>query len=550
MFTLGINWKWHDPCAALVMDGQVLAMAEEERFTRQKHARNSYPVNAARYCLDLAGIHWRDLDVLTVGWDIPAVVHWTDNTRRELLCALFGDDAATSPLPVEFVQHHVAHAASAFYASGFDSAGVLVVDGSGERQSISIFRMDRQQHGPHLLRSWPTSYSIGAMYEAATTTLGFSTLECGKTMGLAPYSPGRHSEVFPLGDLLPGTSRPLAALQDNMAYVELLHRWEEYFGRTFTSITKDRDQLCDDQIATMLAASAQRTVEEVYRQLYTDAVCLSGEQNLCVAGGVALNSVANGRLPEPVFIPPWPHDAGVALGAAWIVTPPAHGRVEHSPYLGPEPGPVPSSAELASRNLVISDFTPPDVAQLLLAGGIGALATGRAEVGPRALGNRSIIALPRPTEMAKVVNSLKGREPWRPLAPAALPHYADRLWARQPARERYMVGNTATSGLGRELLPAATHMDGSTRPQVVDKSLAPALAGILAELEAGGLPPILINTSFNGPGEPIVNSAADALNCFSRQSLDFMVLGDALVTHRSSAREVRPYQVQPNHAFG
>lgn len=534
MITLGINWKWHDPAAALVEDGVVLAMAEEERFSRRKHARNSYPRNAVQFCLKAAGIDWRELDVIAIGWNVPALTEWTSDSRRELVSALFGEEFSEASLPIEFVGHHEAHMASAFYASGFESAGVLVIDGAGEHQSASIYRASKKGR-TELLREWSTSYSIGAMYEAATTTLGFGLLDCGKTMGLAPYSVSRHSEVLPLGGLLPSDVElgPPFQTGKEVDYVDLLQQWEKYLGRVFSPISPDVERLSEDKIATALAASAQRTVEEAYRQLYSEVVCLSGEQNLCVAGGVALNSVANGRLPEPVFIPPWPHDAGVAIGAAWTVSPPPEDAPpQHSAYLGYDIDDVPSRAELERGGMEVTDFHPSEVVTLLEHGKVGAIASGRAEVGPRALGHRSIIAIPRPAEMRSTINTLKGREQWRPLAPVTLPDYADTLWARQPARERYMVGNTTVSQHGRSVLPAATHVDGSTRPQVVDEVSAPILASLLSELGTRGAPPVLINTSFNGPGEPIVNSLQDALGCFQRCSLDFMIVNDSLVTRK------------------
>jgi len=262
--------------------------------------------------------------------------------------------------------------------------------------------------------------------------------------------------------------------------------------------------------------------------LHTETRRLTGFPHVCLAGGVALNSVVNGQLPEPLYIPPFPHDAGVALGAAWSVCPPATAGLLKSPYLGaPVGGGQPDIA-----GLVITPFTQETVVEMLVSGRIGAIAEGQAEVGPRALGQRSIVALPRDPVMRDRLNAVKRRERWRPFAPVTLADYAPRLWTGQGLRDLYMIGNAVVSEHGLDVMPAAVHIDGTTRPQILPSGAAPVLMGMLEALREAGLPPVLVNTSFNGLGEPIVNTAADAVHSFRELGLDFLVLGDWLVRER------------------
>lgn len=544
MWVLGINWEWHDTAAALVDgEGRVRAFAEEERFSRLKHAWNSFPAQAAAHCLATAGIGWQDLDAVAVGWHIPHsnLWHYPDRDRRRLLSALFGphtgERAGAGRPEVVFVEHHVAHALSSFHASGFPQAGVLVVDGSGEFYGTSIYSADRDT-GLRPLRHWHRGFSLGALYEATTRMLGLGILDAGKTMGLAAYGAAEETDPLPLGDLIEdGPS--FFGRHPRTHYQTIVDAWSGHLADRFGSVTAASRDLAGDLAAVRMAACAQRTVEIAMTDLHAETRRLSGLPQVCLAGGVGLNSVVNGQLPEPIYIPPFPHDAGVALGAAWSVCPPAAAGLLESPYLGPEPGDpaaVPAGAGQPDvgdlGDLLRTPFAPEVVVELLVQGRIGAVAAGRAEVGPRALGHRSIVALPRDREMRDRLNAVKRREPWRPFAPVTLPGYAPRLWPGQGSRELYMIGNALVTPQGREVMPAAVHVDGTTRPQVLPPGAAPALESLLAALSSAGLPPVLVNTSFNGPREPIVNSAADAVRSFRELGLDFLVLGDTLVRPR------------------
>jgi len=529
VWTLGVNWNWHDTAASLVDGlGVVHAFAEEERFTRRKHAWGSFPSQATAYCLRAAAIAWSDVTTVAVGWDFQ---HLRRDTEA-LLAAIFPERPPGAPGPeVVWLRHHEAHAASTFYASGLDEAGVLVVDGSGETDSATIFTASRAT-GLKPLRSWDRRYSLGSLYMATTLLLGFGQLDAGKTMGLAPYGAAEGAGILPLGDILadqlPDAS-PVRALPVDGRFDQFTQAWQGYLATAVGRCDTPSPQLHADPVARRLAAGAQGTVERVMRALHSETVALSGHDAVCLAGGVALNCVANGMLPEPVYIPPFPHDAGVALGAAWSVQPPVHSQGPLSPYLGLDLTIGDEIGALRDAGCAVAELVVDDVVAELLAGRIGALAEGRAEIGPRALGHRSILALPAPAAVQGRVNALKRREPWRPFAPVTLPSHARRLWPSQGARERYMIGTAVVSGRAREVMPAAMHVDGTTRPQSVDDSSDSTLARILHRLEAAGVDPVLLNTSFNDRGEPIVNSAADAVRSFLALGLDFLLIDGLLV---------------------
>lgn len=532
MWILGINWKWHDSSAALVdSTGHVWALAEEERYTRVKHAWETYPRHAVWHCLRTAGIGWRDLDCVAIGFDLPRAGEWGPNAKEELYATLFGQEAVGAQRPeLMFVGHHLAHALSTFHASGFNQAGVLVVDGAGETESASIYSADRGELV--LKRRWSRCYSLGAMYDAATRLLGFGYLEAGKTMGLAPYVGQDDAVALPLGaEVADGVWRsvPLAGIPSDAPYQQVSYCWANYLADTFGEVKHEPSQLHTDPVAVRIAAGVQHTLEQHLLGLHAETVRLSGHEAVCLAGGVALNCVANGRLPEPVYILPVPHDAGVALGAAWFVCPPTRAALLDSPYLGTDLAAALEIDQLRADGYQVDDFSPEAVVQLVADGAIGGIAEGRAEVGPRALGHRSIVALPAPADVRDKINTIKGREQWRPLAPVTLPYYADQLWPSQGWRELYMIGTAFVTDQARRVMPAATHVDGSTRPQVLFPGQAPVLESLLNGLRAGGLPPVLVNTSFNGRGEPIADTAADAVRSFRSMRLDFLVLGNWLV---------------------
>jgi carbamoyltransferase len=253
---------------------------------------------------------------------------------------------------------------------------------------------------------------------------------------------------------------------------------------------------------------------------------LVGRDQLCIVGGVALNCAANGLIPEPVFVPPVPHDAGVALGAAWHVNPPTGERGAICPYLGIDTYVNGAPTSLAT-SLEWLPFNEASVVERLLAGEVGGVIEGRAEVGPRALGHRSILALPRPADQRDLINRVKSREPWRPFAPVGLAECGGCLWEERTHLFRYMIGASTVSDTGTEVIAAAMHVDGTARPQVLQED-AGVVGTLLRTLRRSGIPPVLLNTSFNGPNEPIVNTPAEAIATCARLGLDFLVIGDRM----------------------
>jgi carbamoyltransferase len=536
---LGVNAPptgWHDPAACLVdHDGALLAFCEEERLSRAKHAERSGPRLAVAHCLEQAGASFADVDLVAVGWDVPLAsrlygVEWHLEDTPAWLQRYLGWTCSWREMPeVRFVGHHLAHATIAFHASDFDAAAVLVIDGNGDDESISIYRAERDRAlVPAAV--WPRSHSLGYLYDAACRFVGFGPLQAGKLMGLSAY--GRAAGVEPWELLPAGEPAPPDGIDEGDGFNRYIHAWGAHLDRLAGArrVGRERSELHLDALAVQVAVSAQEAVERVVVHLAGVARELAGTANLCLAGGVALNCKANGLLSGPVFAPPAPHDAGTALGAAWHVAPPrqADGRI--SAFLGPPPG---ASANGALDGLHREALSLERVCEALAGGRVGAIVQGAGEIGPRALGHRSIVADPSTPEMHARLNAIKSREPWRPFGAVALRSRATELWQPRPRLSDYMLAGTPVSDAGRQRMPAAVHVDGTTRPQELALDSGDLLAELLREWgdRAGGA---LVNTSFNGRAEPIVSSAGDAVACFRRLGLDFLVLDDVLLAADSA----------------
>ncbi|MFF4443080.1 carbamoyltransferase C-terminal domain-containing protein [Streptomyces sp. NPDC001621] len=443
----------HDPSACLLDErGRVVAMEEQERISRQRYGVFEDPTDAIGACLEVAGVSLGDIDVVAVGWDVPRVAAitgegWSFGSTDAYLRRLGFDPAVHRPELV-FVEHHRAHAASAFHAAGIPEAAVLVMDGNGEDESISVFQ--GRPSGELVRRDrMPQSRSLGDMYAAVS---------------------------------------------------RLLH---------------------EDTQSVRLAWSAQVAVEQQLVRLVEWSRKITGADAVCLSGGVALNCSANGRLDGAVFCPPVPHDGGVALGAAWTVRRPALPE-RMDPFLGSSlRGEVPVDLRAVDLDL-------DRVVDLLVGGAVGGVAVGRAEVGPRALGHRSLIAMPSVEGVRDRINVAKSREAWRPLAPVSLASTAARFWEVKDPLQRYMLGATAVTDHAREVMREAVHVDGTARAQIVADDDSP-FARILTRMERAGLPPVLINTSLNALGEPIAHSVDDVLRTYEQCALDFLILEDRLI---------------------
>jgi len=560
MKVLGINFS-NDAAAALVVDGHAVAAVQEERLSRVKHDA-SFPARAVRYCLEHAGLTLRDVDAVGFFWN-PGI-HAEPANRRlttvprdhlEFLYAVpshlmrhfdgIGVDRVDQTLHLadghalrtHFITHHDCHAAAAYYRSNFETAAVLTVDGYGERVATHIARASRT--GIETLRTIDFPHSVGAWYAAFTQYLGFRANSGeGKVMGLASYGKPTYYDAI----------RQLVTLTDDGFELDLsffsfyLQRRRRYTDKLVALLGPERVPESElDQHHMDVAASMQQVTEEILLHLARMARSLSGEPKLCVAGGVALNCVANTRLRyeagfDDAYFMPAASDAGTSLGAALYV---AHvlnddAPVEHpmNDYLGPG-----YSDEQIEQALSVAGcrFERPDdlagaVGDLLAASKIVGWFQGRAEFGPRALGARTILADPRPADSKDVLNArVKFREWFRPFAPAVLAERCGELFERSDLAP-FMLLVYPTRADRADELQAVTHVDGGARVQTVTREQNPRYYDVIAAFGERTGVPALVNTSFNIRGEPIVTTVADALKCYFTTDMDALAVGPFLLT--------------------
>jgi carbamoyltransferase len=542
MRILGINAVFHDPAAALVVDGVTVAAAEEERFNRRKHGKDpvafstwELPELAARWCLERTGVDPSELDAVAYSYDPRLVPERGDSTRDDwewlrtvftwraplfLATALPGLD----PAKVRFVPHHVAHAASAHLASPFESATVMVLDGRGERGSYLGGRY-RNRRDPEILKTQDLPHSLGLLYEEATDHLGFRrSSDEYKVMALASY--GEPDFLDALRDLVYLTS-------DGGFRTEPVD-WEALVPRRH----KDDDWGAPH---AALAASVQRLLEEMLLGLARWLHERTGDRALAMAGGVALNCVANSVLwrdgPfEEIWVQPAAGDSGTALGAALHV----------AAELGDEVEPMPSAAlgrswsdaELGAwlqRAGLAAERSPDiaeDVAEAIANDRIVAWFEGRSEFGPRALGHRSLLASSAYPQNLERLNDVKGREQFRPVAPMVLVERAHEIFTGGPVPSPHMLFTHNVRAEWRDRIPAVVHVDGSARIQTVDRREEPLVALILDAVERRTGIPVIVNTSLNTAGRPMVDDPRDALECFGSAPVDVLALGPYLVRRR------------------
>ncbi len=589
MDILGVSCYFHDAAAALLRDGQLVAAAEEERFSRKKHDYD-FPRRAIDFCLEAGGIPAGALDwvvffekpfvkferlLLSAMQTFPrsrrlfqeAMVGWLADKLwiRSLLQSRLGVPGSR----ILFGEHHLSHAASAFLCSPFEEAAILTVDGVGEWTTASI----GVGQGPHvrLLKELRFPHSLGLLYSAFTAFLGFEVNEGEyKVMGMAPFGVPRYREaVEKLIRVAPDGSFELA-----MEYFEFHRSAELSFGRKFVDLfgpprepgahfftassgypayfgPRPADFAAEagrNQHYADVAASIQAVVEDVLLAMARAAHRETGARRLCLAGGVALNSVANGRLLregpfEELFVQPAAGDAGAALGAAlWahhaLLGKPREFVLEHAAWgRGYAPAEVEQAlarAGVAHRRYADEERLLAEVAGRLRDGAVVGWFDGRFEWGPRALGQRSILADPRRAEMKDLVNvKIKYREPFRPFAPSVLAERTAEYFALPDAPRhypaRFMLYVVDVLEGRRAAVPAVTHVDGTARPQAVRRDTAPRYYRLIERFETETGVPLLLNTSFNLKGEPIVNTPAEALSTFARSGMDVLVLGDCLV---------------------
>lgn len=544
MIVLGISGVLgHDPAACLLRDGELIAFAEEERFTRQKYAPNSFPMNATAYCLAAAGLPPEAVDVVAASWDPsldPSSGYFGTWLPRFLQYRLWNGHRPEA----FYVPHHLAHAVAPAYFQGVDEAAVLVVDGNGERAATTIARLDQQ--GFHVLEEYPITQSLGHFYMWAAAYLGLGAHGEGRLMGLAGHGRARDdisaitvgAEGYAIGFDAP------ADLPSTDRLVRLAKLWRSWFEERFGppepatpawdpatwQVRSNAPSVLD---RADVAAAVQHKLVAAVVQLARRATKLSGHQRLILAGGVALNGGANaailddGAAAELVFFPAC-GDAGAALGAAaWVardrgdswVTPVA------GPYLGPAATPDAVSHLLARSGLHFTPVSDPatEAARLISRGCIVAWCRGAMEAGPRALGNRSILARANDSAIATRVNQIKGREAWRPLGPSLIEEAAARFFTRATPSP-YMLEFRTVREQSRCGLAAVVHADGTTRPQIVTGAANPEYHRLISAVgELTGVPAVL-NTSFNVGSEPIVCSPLDAIRTYVTSDLDALFL--------------------------
>ncbi len=533
---LGINAVFHDPAAALVIDGRIVAAAEEERFSRRKHGKACVPFStwelpeqAIAWCLSHAGLRPDDLDAIGYSYDPALAPQAGDITADEWegLRTLYVERAprflATLGLDadrVHFVAHHVAHAASAHLAAPFASSAVLVVDGRGERAS-HLAGHARADGSLEVLATQRLPHSLGLLYEELTEHLGFRrSSDEYKVMAMASYGAPRFLDA--LRELV----RPTG---DGGFTVEPIE-WEAFApalspGGGWTRAHAD------------LACSVQGRLEEVLLALARWLHQQTGEPALTMAGGVALNCVANSRLwregPfDAVWVQPAAGDSGTALGAALRLARDLGDRVEtmHGADVGRSWDD--DELETALRAARVPYERPRDVAEavaeVLARDGVVAWFQGASEYGPRALGRRSLLADPRSGANVERLNDVKGREQFRPVAPMVLEQRAAELFDG-PLPSPYMLFTHRVREGWRERIPAVVHVDGTARIQTVSPRREPLVAAMLGAFERRTGVPVVVNTSLNTAGRPMVDDPRDALECFGSAPVDALALGPFLV---------------------
>ena len=590
MYILGISCYFHDAAATLIKDGVVVAAAEEERFSRIKHDFE-FPENAINFCLNLEGIEAHDLEyimffekpfikferiLLTTMQSFPgsmklfreAMITWLGDKLwiKHLLQKQLGVD----PSKILFSEHHLSHAASSFYCSPFKESAILTVDGVGEwtTATIGIGRGTDIQ----LVKEIKFPHSLGLLYSAFTAFLGFEVNEGEyKVMGMAPFGQPKYVEqVYEVVNV-----DEEGGFELDMDYFSFHYSSEKTFTKKFEKLFgTPRDPKAEfftdasgypsyfgekpdnyDEIAKAnqyyadIAASIQVVTEQIVVKMANYAYQITGLKHLCMAGGVALNSVANRKILsqtpfEEIYIQPAAGDGGASTGAALygyhgILGKPRNFVMEHA-YWGEEHSPADVYEFLTENNIPYELIENEDkllerVADSIQNGKVIGWHQGRFEYGPRALGNRSILADPRSHEMKDIVNvKIKFREPFRPFAPSILVDRAGEYFdLEEPEKHypaRFMLYVTDVIEDKRAVLPAITHVDGTGRLQTVRQDTNPKYYKLIETFgDATGIP-VLLNTSFNLKGEPVVNTPAEAFNSFSASGMDLLVLGNYLVT--------------------
>ena len=573
MIILGINAYHADSSAAILVDGKLLAATEEERFTRVKHWAG-FPAQSILFCLKEAGITLNEVDHIAIGRDpkaklmkkvmyllnnpmggLDTVINRLQNSRKvssleKEFASITGIDEKIIKQKIHQVEHHRSHLASAFFASPFEEAALLSIDGSGDFTTTMIGV--GKNNNFHVLDSVDFPVSVGSFYTAFTQFLGFPHYgDEYKVMGLAPLGEPKYVDM--LRDVIQFSENGLFSWNhkyfksakdivvtygdDHIPYVGTLYTpyLEEKFG-------KAREKNAElTQYHKDIAASVQRFTEELIFHIVNHLQKRTGLKNLCIAGGVAQNSVANGKILknskfENLYIPSAGHDAGISMGAAYYVynqiLKQPRAKAIYSAYTGSIFNNDEIEQYLKSRNINYTRYEDSElydkVTNCLIDSGVVGWFQGRAEFGPRALGARSILADPRRNDAKDLLNAkIKRRESFRPFAPSILREYVDEYFELNdnlPFMEKVFPIKKEK----HSIIPAVTHVDGTGRLQSVDMNVSPRYYNLIEAFREKTGVPILLNTSFN-ENEPIVNTPGEALDCFLRTQMDMLVLENCVV---------------------
>ncbi len=574
MVILGINAYHADSSAAIFINGVLIAAIEEERFKRVKHWAG-FPEKSIKFCLKEAGIGFEHVDYFAIGRDpkaklfrkllylaknpagsFPVIKNRLHNSRRvssieNELSTISGFPAYTFKDKIRQVEHHRSHIASAFFASPFEEAACISIDGSGDFTTTMIGVGKGNQI--EILDSVDFPHSIGIFYTTFTQLLGFPNYgDEYKVMGMAPYGEAKHLDklkkiihltkegLFKL-DLKyfrKGTEGVISYGEDHIPVVQPLYSDE--IIKLFGPPRKKEDPLT--QYHKDLAASVQKITEQTIFYMMEHLQKRTGLQNVCIAGGVAQNSVANGKIKvntsfKNIYIPFAGHDAGISMGAALYVQ---HQLIRNdrmpsirSAYTGSHFSNEEIKTILCNKKINFSEYEDEilfdKITNCLINGGVVGWFSGRSEFGPRALGARSIIADPRRTDAKEILNTkIKRRENFRPFAPSILKEYVDdyfELTDEVPFMEKVFP----VREIKRLEIPAVTHVDGSGRLQTVDKEISPRYYNLIEAFRKKTGVPILLNTSFN-ENEPIVNTPEEAISCYLRTKMDMLVMENIIIS--------------------
>ncbi len=544
MKILGLNgWieRGHDGGATLIENGKLIFSVEEEKLICKRHAYDTMPLKSIEAALKFSGLKLDEIDGFYIGWDYESLYKMLGKefiTKEEMSEKLLGSPKYSDK--INYVSHHLAHAYSAFIPSNYDESLVLVIDGQGEYIGTSLYLANRSVKEMKLLMETPIS--LGYFYTGITKQIGFRSGEEGKTMGLASYGKPIYIDALrkfigidKSGDLYCAFKIDKESKDEEDASLE---KWEELLSTIMPKRSGKIEYITEEILSYAdIAESGQKLLEEILTKIIKKYSILTGVKKVCIAGGVGLNcpsSSAIEQMPEieSVFVQPAANDGGISLGAAIKGALDKGDKVdiEMIPYLGPEFSDEEIEKVLKEKKYLYKKYNNIEeiIAKLIFDGNIVANFQGRLELGPRALGNRSLLASPKSYEMLVKMNELKGREVWRPLAPAVM-HDKQIDFFGADTFSPYMTKNFNVVKEKVKDLMAITHVDNTARIQSVNKLYNERFYNIINEFYKLSGIPVVINTSFNVKGEPIVCTPEEAVDSFERMKLDYLAIGNYLI---------------------